>query len=138
MAALEVQLLADATGAAGTSSATAGTVPSLATHGVAIAADPMTEYVLMLFSTAGSGVMTGTFRVWGYHPTPNKWFPLGTSSTEANRGVLNEQNAVDEDGADILIHAEPLASISAFTRLYIQITTIGGVGTTVSAYLIGR
>lgn len=138
MAALETQILANADGTAGTTSATAGTIPSTSAHGVAILCDPNTEYVFLIYSTAGSGTMSVTCRLWGYHPTPNRWFPLGSSSTESNRGVLNEQSAIDEDGADNIVHAEVVAGLSAFTRIYAQITTIGGTTPTVSAYLIGR
>lgn len=138
MAALEIQLLSNADGSPGTTSSTGGTAPSTSTHGVAINADRVTEYVLMAYSTAGSGTMSATLRLWAYNPTPNKWFPLGSSSTEANRGVLNEQSAIDEDPVDTLIHAEPIYGLSAFTRCYVQITNISGVGTTVSAYLVGR
>lgn len=92
--------------------------------------------VILVKSTAGSGTMTVTLRVWCYSPVTSAWHPLGSSSTVANRGVLNAQSAIAEDGADNLVHAEPVTGLGAFTRIYLEITAIGGTATAVSAYLV--
>lgn len=92
--------------------------------------------VILIKSTAGSGTMTATFRVWCYSPLTAAWHPLGSNSTESLRGVLNAQSAVDEDGADNLTHAEPITGLAAFTRIYIEITAISGTSTAVSCWLV--
>lgn len=92
--------------------------------------------VLLIKSTAGSGTMTATFRVWAYSPLTAAWHVLGSNSTEASRGVLNTASAVDEDGADNLHHAEPVTGLAAFTRVYLEVTAISGTDTAVSAYLV--
>lgn len=92
--------------------------------------------VLVLKSTAGSGVMTVTIKMWGYSPHTAAWHPLGSSATEADRGKLNDKNAIDEDGADVLTHAEPITGLGAFTRLYAEITAISGTSTAVTLQLL--
>lgn len=87
-------------------------------------------------STAGSGTMSVTLRVWGYGRWTRAWHPLGSNSTEASRGVLNNASAIDEDGSDNLTHTEPLVGLSGFTRIYLEITAISGTNTAVSAYLV--
>lgn len=79
--------------------------------------------------------MTVTLRVWCYSPLTAAWHPLGSNATEATRGVLNDGNAIDEDGSDNLVHAEPITGLGAFTRIYLEITAIGGTSTAVSAWL---
>lgn len=91
--------------------------------------------VILVKSTAGSGTMTVTLRVWCYSPLTAAWHPLGSNATEATRGVLNDGNAIDEDGSDNLVHAEPITGLGAFTRIYLEITAIGGTSTAVSAWL---
>lgn len=91
--------------------------------------------VILVRSTAGSGTMTVTLRIWGYSPLSAAWHPLGTGATEANRGVLNEGNAIDEDGSDIIVHAETISGLSAFNRIYLEVTVISGTATAVSAWL---
>ncbi len=91
--------------------------------------------VFLVKSTAGSGTMTVTLRVWGYSPLTSAWHPLGSNATEATRGVLNAGNAIDEDGADVLTHSEPVSGLAAFSRIYLEITAIGGTSTAVSTWL---
>lgn len=87
-------------------------------------------------STAGSGTMTVTLRLWGYNAQSAAWHPLGSDATEANRGVLNAKSAIDEDGADVLTHAEPVTGLAGFIRIYLEITAIGGTLTAISAWLV--
>lgn len=90
---------------------------------------------LLIYSTAGSGTMTVTCRLWGYHAKPAIWFPLGIG-TASGKGVVNDGAAIAEDEADTLRHAEPLDLPSHFTRLYLEIEAIGGTSTAVTAQLI--
>ena len=92
--------------------------------------------VVLVKSTAGSGTMTVTIRLWGYNPTTAKWHPLGSSTTEADRGKLNNQSAIDEDNADELVHAEPISGLGTFSRLYAEVTAIGGTSTAVTVLLV--
>lgn len=127
------------------SGATAGTsAPSAATDGYALRKPtPGTSYywdgrnvgLVSVYSTAGSGTMTVTIRLWGYKAASGKWFPLGSSSTESNRGVLNTESAIDEDGADSLVHAELVQGLAAFDRIAAQVTNIGGTSTAVNVDL---
>lgn len=91
--------------------------------------------VILIKSTAGSDVMTATFRVWCYSPLTEAWHALGSNATEASRGLLNAESAVDEDGDDSLHHAEPITGLGAFTRIYLEIVAIEGTETAVSAWL---
>lgn len=93
------------------------------------------QAVLLLKSTAGSGTMTVTCKLWGYSIQTATWYPLGTGATAANKGLINEGNAIGETGTDVIAHAEPVSSLFAFERLYLEITSIGGTGTAIAAYL---
>lgn len=94
---------------------------------------------LILKSTAGSGTMTGTFRLWVYSTTIDDWMPYGSHTTLASRGLLNEAVAITEDpGSDQIVHAELVNGLQHFNRVYLQITAIGGTATAFDAYLVGR
>jgi hypothetical protein len=93
---------------------------------------------IFIASTAGSGTMTVTLRLWGYDATANAWAPLGTG-TAALKGILNGGVAIAEDstiGADVLRHTEVVGSLWAFDRIYLEITAIGGTATAISAWLV--
>ena len=92
--------------------------------------------VILVKSSAGSATMTVTLRVWCYSPHTAAWHPLGSNSTESLRGVLNNASAIDEDGADNIVHAEPVTGLGAFSRIYLEITAIGGTSTAINAYLV--
>ena len=79
-------------------------------------------------STAGSATMTVTIRVWGYQGTLG-WSPLG---------YLNGGSAIAESSADSIQYAEPLSLPEHFTRIYFEVTAIGGTNTAVTVYLVGR
>ena len=65
----------------------------------------------------------------------DRWHPLGQDATESLRGLLNAKSAIDEDGADVITHAEPITGLSAFHRIYLEITVISGTGTAITAWL---
>jgi hypothetical protein len=117
------------------SAATAtNSAPSGATAGVAL--PYTTDYAtVLLYSTAGSGTMTVTCKLWGYNTQLAKWFPLGTHATAASKGLLNEANAIAETSADGIAHAEQVQGLRAFQRVYLEVTAIGGTNTAVSAVL---
>lgn len=92
--------------------------------------------MLFLKSTAGSGVMTVTPRIWLYSESTHGWHPAGINSTMASRGLLNDGTAIGEDGADNLTHAEPIQYLSASDFIYAEIVAIGGTATAVDLFLV--
>jgi hypothetical protein len=93
---------------------------------------------LVIASTAGSGTMTATFRIWGRVPMGSGiWVPLGPGA-DATKGVINLETAIGETGADTLRHTEMIENLALFDRLYLEITAIGGTSTAVTAWLVVR
>ena len=123
-----IQLLTAATAVNG--------VPSGATAGVVVNLQGSDDALFALKSTAGSGVMTVTVRLWGYSRAAADWMPLG-SGTGASKGILNAQTAIDETGTDLLRHLEVISGMRHVDRVYAEITAIGGTATAVSAWLEG-
>lgn len=115
-------------------------VPTAATHGQALnelkrgSRLPSTGD-LMVRSTAGSGTMTAQFRLWAYHSKPAVWMPIGTG-TASGKGLINAGVIQDEVGADVLRHLESVPLSHGIERLYLELTSIGGTATAVSAWLI--
>lgn len=97
-----------------------------------------TECILLIRSTAGSGTMTGTFKLWGYSVVAGAWFPLGVHATDASRGLVNDANAVGENQSDSIQHAEVVESLRHFQRVYLEITAIGGTATAFSAWIVAN
>lgn len=94
---------------------------------------------LLVASTAGSGTMTVTIRLWGYNLTTAVWHPLGpgtAAAPDAARGVINAGNAIGEVAADKIQHAEIVDNLNAFAKIYAEISAIGGTSTAVSAWLV--
>ena len=127
----KVELLASATGTNGApSGGSAGIEANLLSGHGRIPSTISVEVV----STAGSGTMTVTCRLWGYDGT--YWIPLGNSSDGTTKGVLNGGNAITECAADILRHAEPVNYPAFVRRLYLEITAIGGTSTAVTGFVV--
>lgn len=96
------------------------------------------EAALLVYSTAGSDTMTATIRLWGYHPGPAAWFPIGTG-TDALKGTINEEVALGETGTDTIRHLEPIALLGVVgAQLYVQIAAIGGTNTAIEAAIVVR
>lgn len=119
-------------------------VPSGATAGLSLAdvyalfGFMPSEVGLLVYSTAGSGTMSCTLRIWAYHPGPADWFPLGVG-TDANKGVINAQTSIGESDTDQIRHQETLSLPGvAGERLYFEITAIAGTGTSVEVALVAR
>ena len=126
-----------------TARTTTNGAPSLATDGVALAAIATQkagvprDLLVLVASTAGSATMTVTLKLWGYSQVSAQWHPLGTSPTDANKGRLNEQNAIGETATDLIQHAELLVGAGYFERLYAEVVAIGGTATAVSVWIVG-
>jgi len=92
---------------------------------------------LVLYSTAGTGVMTATARLWFYDPVAADWFPAGTG-VDGTKGTINALTAMGETGADKIRHIEPIFFPFHCTRIYLEIVAIAGTGTEVKAHLAAR
>lgn len=97
-----------------------------------------TELTLMLYSTAGSGTMSVSARLWGYTPANGgMWFPMGIGA-DATKGMINAGSAMGETAADKIRHTETISLPGHFERLYLEITAISGTSTAVTAELVLR
>jgi len=127
-----IQLL---TAATATNSAPSGATAGVETNGLKVGSENVPdEATLLVKSTAGSGVMTVTIRMWGYHATAAVWFPLGVG-TDAAKGTINEGSALGETASNTIAHAERFLVPGHFSRLYAEITAIGGTATAISVYV---
>lgn len=126
-----IELLASATA---TNSPPSGATAGLDVGDLYLNGEKPDVVSLLIFSTAGSDAMTVTCRIWGYNAAATTWFPLGVG-TAAGKGVLNGGAAIAETEADKIAHAEPLDLPLHFTRLYLEITAIGGTSTAVTGLL---
>jgi hypothetical protein len=121
-------------------SATAGnSPPSGASAGLAVSAIADANQFgiprnvsLILASTAGSDTMTVSARLWGYDGT--RWLPVGTGG-DGTKGMLNGGATIGETGSNTIRHVEPLDLLEHFSRLYLELVTIGGTSTAVTGYL---
>lgn len=93
------------------------------------------EVVVAVYSTAGSVTMTATVRLWGYLPVPGVWVPIGAGA-DATKGTINLQSAIGETGTDTIRHAELLRGLFIFSRVYAEITAIGGTSTAINVDLL--
>ena len=117
-------------GAAGTS-----------TNGLKVGGNVPDTCAVFVKSTAGSGDMSVTIKLFGYvldAPISGSWFPLGTHATAATRGIINEGNPIDEVVPNGLRHVEPLSYCGTFDRLYAEITAIEGDATAVSVFVVAE
>jgi hypothetical protein len=130
-----VEVLASATA---TNSPPSGASAGIAVNDLSLYGAPPSKAVLAIASTAGSGTMTATFRLWGYLPVGGGlWVPLGPGA-DATKGVVNLEAALGETSADAIRHSEVLENIGLFQRLYLEITAIGGTSTAVTGWLVVR
>ncbi len=96
------------------------------------------ETSLILYSTAGSGTMTVTCKLWLFDLVARRWYPAGTHATDASKGLINEGNAMGETGTNSIRHTELVYGLRHYKRAYLEITTIGGTNTAITAYLQSR
>lgn len=129
-------VLASATAANG---APSGAAAGIAIHEISNLFNFMpSEVGLLVYSTAGSGTMTCSIRVWAYHPGPGDWFPLGTGA-DGTKGLINAGSTIGETASDKIRHLETLTLPGiAGSRLYFEIVSIGGTGTAVEVALVAR
>lgn len=119
-----------------TARTTTNGVPSLATAGVVLGDMWRTSpAALLVASTAGSGTMTVTLRLWGYSVVSAAWHPLGTGA-DSTKGTINAGAACGETNTDSIAHIEIVDGLYGFERLYAEVTAIGGTATAISVWLI--
>ena len=98
------------------------------------------DVMAKIVSTAGSVTMTVGIRVWGYDGT--YWLPYPTgvigTGTDATRGMLNSGIAIGEAGADVIRYTEIIPYFPFFTRVYFEVTSIGGTNTAVTGFVVVR
>jgi hypothetical protein len=135
--------------------------PTAATDGVEIqrqqrsfAPSRHDRCLVSVFSTAGTGVLTATIRLWGYATfvdsggtALSKWLPVWVNDaaqpdavTDAKRGVLHAGVAIGEldAGDDFISFSQEVAGLRHFTRLYAQVVAIGGTNTAVDVWVTDR
>lgn len=121
-----------------TAATAANSPPTAATDGISLNdlkyAD---EAVILVVSTAGSGAMDVTVRMWGYESTSAEWSPLGIGG-DATKGFLNGGVAMGETTSDQIAHSEIIVGLSGLDRLYAEITAINGTSTAVSSWVSAR
>lgn len=108
--------------------------PSAATDGVA-KPPGVKGGDLILASTAGSGTMEVTIRIWGYQPDLTTWVPLstgtGAGATANTSGWMNAGAKIEEIAADSLQHYEPIFGLDNFSRIAAEVAVIAGTATAV-------
>ena len=88
-----------------------------------------------VYTTAGSGTMTATVKLWAGITVPAFYSAAGTGSASA-AGVLNGGSAFDEHAADVINRLDILELPGLARKFYAEITAIGGTGTAVNVDLI--
>jgi hypothetical protein len=86
---------------------------------------------LAIRSTAGSGTMVGTFTLWGYLTASDSWYEI-----PVNGGTAVTPVALAETESDRITFVETFDSLGSFDRLYLELSSVGGTGTTFEAFLI--
>lgn len=94
--------------------------------------------LVLVRSTAGSGTMTVTIKLWGYSAVTSSWHPMGKHATVATKGIINDGAALEETSADKIAHAELIQGLLEFDRAYAEITAIGGTATAISMWILSR
>jgi hypothetical protein len=126
-----VELLASATAANGIPTGTAGIgVNTLKAYG------PVPDKIrVAVKSTAGSGTMTVTLRVWGRAGAT--WYRL--KDLNASSAAPHTAVAIPETSADAIQYSEEVTGITGLDRLYLEIVAIAGTLTAVTGYaIVGR
>ncbi len=127
-----VEILASATATNSPPTNNAG----VAVNDLSLFGAPPQKAALVVASTAGSGTMTATVRLWGKLPVGGGiWMPLGPGA-DATKGVINEGTALGETSADAIRHSEMVENLGMFERLYLEITAIGGTSTAVTGWMV--
>lgn len=123
-----IELLASTTAANG--------IPSLATAGINANAIRFKDRIRVgIRSTAGSGVMTVSARLWAY--AGGAWYVAAVLA--ADPSVPQTAGTISETSADAIAWSEEVSGLSGAARLYLEIVAIAGTATAVTGYaIVGR
>lgn len=96
---------------------------------------------IVVKSTAGSGTMTVTVRIWAlFTGAANAYVPAwpdpAGGGTVANAGLLNDGQAITEFSADQIYHCQYVEGLGGAHELYAEITAIGGTATAIDCYFV--
>lgn len=112
-----------------------------ATVGFALSALDMgnllpSEATLRVRSTAGSGAMAATVKLWNYTAESGVWTPAGIGAG-ASKGTINGGASIDEGpSSDLIRHSEPITCLHHFDGVYAEITAIAGTSTALVIELV--
>jgi hypothetical protein len=123
-----IELLASAIAANGIPTAAAG----ISTNDLRLKGKIQDKIRVGVASTAGSGTMTVTLRVWG--KAGAVWFRL--KDLNASSAAPHTAVAISETSADAIQYSEIVDGVSGCDRLYLEITVIAGTNTAVTGYAI--
>ncbi len=90
---------------------------------------------LVVKSTAGSGVMVVTLRLWEMNGLAATDWGFSGSGTGAAAGYLNNGVAYAETSTNQINRSEPVYGLNATHRIYVQTEAIGGTATAISVFL---
>ena len=88
---------------------------------------PASKHQLCIKGTVTAAqILVGTFTLWGYLASANAWFKIN----------VNGGSALAETSTDAIGYTETFSNLSAFDRVYLELSSIGGTGATFSAWLV--
>ena len=131
---VRVEIMASATA---TSSAPSSATGGIRMHQIRSAFGGTVPEVckIVVKSTAGSGAMSVTLRLWEQHgAAATDWAPSGIGA-DATKGILNGGAAIGETGTDVINHVEPVAYLGMCDAIDVQVTAIAGASTAITVYL---
>ena len=125
-----IELLASAAATNGIPTTTAGISTDLLRK---LSGMPVPDAIRVgVVSTAGSGTMTVTLRLWGR--AGGLWFRL--KDLNASSAAPHTAVAIGETSADAIQYSEEVGGIAGCDRLYLEILAIAGTLTAVTGYAI--
>jgi hypothetical protein len=124
-----IEMLASATAANGIPS---GASAGIETNLLRVRGKVLDKIRCGVASTAGSGTMTVTLRVWGRAGAV--WFRL--KDLNASSAAPHTAVAIPETSADSIQYTEEVSGVSGCDRLYLEIVAIAGTATAVTGYAI--
>jgi hypothetical protein len=123
-----IELLASATATNGIPTSTAG----VSVNDLRLNTKVPDKIRVGVNSTAGSGTMTVTLRVWGRAGAI--WFRL--KDLNASSAAPHTAVAIPETSTDAIQFSEEVCGVSGCDRLYLEILAIAGSSTAVTGYAI--
>lgn len=94
---------------------------------------PAIESVIFVKVT-GTGTVSATVRMWGYHAASAEWYPLGAGA-DSTKGTINAAASMGEVKTDKVLHCEPLYLGGCFDRLYAEVVAISGTTPAVECWI---